>query len=120
MNNTEIEKAIEQLKTQINSTSCEISIKSCELAISALQQQLNNGWIPVSEKLPLSNMYHVIYATLKYEESGVSFSTKLFWDCGELKWFNGRKVSEKYEFVAWKRGYMPEPYTPNQPSTDTP
>lgn len=81
-----------------------------DMAISALEHQLTNRWIPVSERLPLPNAYHTIYATLRYKDDGARFSTKLMWENGKLKWFNGRQISDKYELVAWQKEYMPEPY----------
>lgn len=58
MNKQEIEKAIDDLDDLKNCESIssghfkEVHGKNLELAISALTQQLNNGWIPVFERLP--------------------------------------------------------------------
>jgi hypothetical protein len=39
---------------------CELSRGEAELAISALTQQLNNRWIPVSERLPEENGHYLV------------------------------------------------------------
>ncbi len=46
MNKQEIEKAIEDIKKN-RYTDHGVAKKSIEMAISALEQQLTNGWIPV-------------------------------------------------------------------------
>jgi hypothetical protein len=54
-NSQEIEKAIELLKrsTLLDTIyTTEEHDKALQLAISALEHQLTNGWIPVSERLP--------------------------------------------------------------------
>ena len=55
----ELEKAIELLKERymtvsmcLTSEECIKQNKALDLAISALEKQLNGGWIPVSERLP--------------------------------------------------------------------
>ena len=54
MNKQKIEKAIETLKAYMPNESFfhTEERERFDLAISTLQQQLNNGWIPVNEKLP--------------------------------------------------------------------
>lgn len=73
MNKQEIEKAIRVLKSQINNltstlteepqypfrSSIETQIESTKLAISALEQQLNGGWIPISERWPDKSGYYL-------------------------------------------------------------
>ena len=53
MNKQEIEKAIETLKDMKGvfdtRSHKQYSLPALDLAISALEQQLNNGWIPVSD-----------------------------------------------------------------------
>lgn len=62
MNNQEIEKAIEIiLYRSSHIPDCDLcSKRAFELAISALEQQLNGGWIPVSEQLPENYGYYLI------------------------------------------------------------
>lgn len=56
MNKQEIEKAISNINYGLHYEDCGnmvmITKFSAHMAISALTQQLNNGWIPVSERLP--------------------------------------------------------------------
>lgn len=58
MNKQEIESAImtvkmlQRLAFNVHGVMDVVDCKNIELIISALQQQLNNGWIPVSERLP--------------------------------------------------------------------
>jgi hypothetical protein len=60
MNKQEIEKAIELLKrsTLLDAVyTTEDHDKTLQMAISALTQLLNNGWIPVSKRLPTRDEY---------------------------------------------------------------
>jgi hypothetical protein len=79
MNKQEIEKAIEFFTKRVSlynhalefvsdgkqRNNIKDEIESCDLAISALQQQLNNGWIPVSERLPENDIPVIITARRK-------------------------------------------------------
>jgi hypothetical protein len=123
--NKQIEKAIETFKVNLGLTKEELDlplpdgeeeqikewIVFQELAISALTQQLNNGWIPVSERLPEDDESIRVYATIRYKENGYIFTDRLRWFFGKFKWFNGSKLSHKYEVVAWMPDVAPEPFT---------
>lgn len=61
MNKQKIEKAIEELKDYKGDVFKEtISRQAVDLAISALEHQLTNGWIPVSERLPDKTGYYLV------------------------------------------------------------
>lgn len=71
----------------------------------ALTQQLNNGWIPVSERLPKEGRYLVttVYGEVKESE----FDLKKWWQIDNstisLEW-----EEEPIKVVAWRP--LPEPY----------
>lgn len=74
MNKQEIEKAIEFLsRYKDDEVYTEQCISSHMMAISALQQQLTNGWIPVTERLPKkayeSGISKDVLVTLVWNES---------------------------------------------------
>lgn len=51
--NKSVEELIQRLKEpDYKYYGCELSRGEAELAISALEKQLTNGWIPVTERLP--------------------------------------------------------------------
>lgn len=131
MNNQDIEKAIEQLKIDILHHEAIIArnneypeyckgeqlyIDALNLAISALAQQLNNGWIPVSEKLPDENEVVLIYAKSLSRGSYV----QTFGLLSNGSWFTESGVGllsypngDNYEVLAWKpkdADYQPETY----------
>jgi hypothetical protein len=118
MNKQEIEKAIETLKdfnecVRVKADGAYATIDFVEarvLAISVLQQQLTNGWIPVSERLPDSDVSTRVYATIRYKETGHIRTDRLHWFFGYFKNLNGSRLSEKYEVIAWKPDRLPEPY----------
>ena len=101
MNKQEIEKAISHL-TML----CKLDGKSkqpfYELAISALEYQLTNGWIPVSERLPED-----FIKVLTCDKEGNIHITN---HCHEYEYPFG--ISENhpryYMPVAWQP--LPEPY----------
>jgi hypothetical protein len=68
MNKQEIETAIEFLQRYLDDeVYTEQCISTHMMAISALTQQLNNGWIPVSEKLPKEDIY--CFVTIQYKDN---------------------------------------------------
>ena len=84
-----------------------------EEVISALEQQLTNGWIPVSERLPediKGNGLVTVLACLKSKDDSLFFSdntvyqevTDYITDTQEWEIDNG------YEVLAWRQ--LPEPY----------
>ena len=80
-------------------------IEAAKLAISALEKQLNNGWIPVSERLPKEGRYLVttVYGEVKESE----FDLKKWWQIDNstisLEW-----EEEPIKVVAWQN--LPDPY----------
>lgn len=74
MNKQEIEKAIcvmENLKyLLIDVIGNKNNEKELDMAISALEHQLTNGWIPVTERLPKEGRYLVttVYGEVKESE----------------------------------------------------
>jgi hypothetical protein len=74
MNKQEIEKAIKEFEINLNLTKEELDLPMpigaeehikewigyLELAIQCMEQQLNNGWIAVSEQLPDKGGYYLV------------------------------------------------------------
>lgn len=115
MNKQEIEKAIwelEELKNQYWESRYYTPI---ETAISALQQQLNNGWIPVSERLPEPKEWCWVW--FDYDEDGHSsgngFCEKMYLSSNG-KWMKNTLSTVKDEYMdcirAWQPYFEPEPY----------
>ena len=135
MNKQEVEKAIETLKKyhdlllevyadySVYSKAENYSDKSLELAsrantvknavgtaITHMSQQLNNGWIPVSERLP--NIGETVLLTVAVNR-GISHeygSVDIAWICDkENKCFYGTDGKYSHdEAIAWQP--LPEPY----------
>jgi hypothetical protein len=125
MNKQEIEKAISLLKSDIGVLDNYLKkhplvishylekdrcienqlIKDMEFTISALEHQLTNGWIPVSERLPEEGRYLVttVYGEVKESE----FDLEKWWQIDNstisLAW-----EEEPIKVVAWQP--LPEPY----------
>jgi len=131
MNKQEIEKAIETLEDMKGvfdtRSHKQYSLSALDLAISALEKQLNNGWIPVSERLPGEReefedifdsdtlavidtkrymVSDLVQVTVKdHEEDSVFVSDDCFVD-GEWSYFDERTV--RFEVLAWRP--LPDPY----------
>ncbi|MSU01912.1 DUF551 domain-containing protein [Tissierella pigra] len=84
-------------------------VKALDIAIQALEKQLNDKWIPVSERLPEVRQYEdgepiefiamikdaVVPTALSIDDNG--------------SWFDmQRSISDDYNVIAWKP--LPEPY----------
>jgi len=110
MNKQEIEKAIYVMKNikhlLVDVIGNKNNEKELDMAISALEHQLTNGWIPVSERLPEEGRYLVttVYGEVKESE----FDLKKWWQIDNstisLEW-----EEEPIKVVAWQP--LPEPYT---------
>ena len=111
MNKQEIKEVIEYFKADT------FLDKHIKLAISVLEQQLTNGWIPVSERLPEeSGHYLVTY----HEWSKGEYLPKFDFTCEKiLRFYRGEfrmpvccndKIEQDIgrEVVAWQP--LPEPY----------
>ena len=81
-----------------------------DMAISALEQQLTDAWIPVTERLP--DRYERVHAhvTLKHIDGNHEFTAQMIWWFGKFQWKNGREISEKYKIIAWMPEHSPKPY----------
>jgi hypothetical protein len=119
MNKQEIEKALEQLeevKTKAEQFGSMFQkdnkrwVNTLTTAISALQQQSNNGWIPVSERLPIEGERRHVYVTARHIEGTGCFTAKMIWEYEAFIWPNGKKVADKWQVLAWMaEGYL-QPY----------
>jgi len=69
-----------------------------ELAIEALEKQINDRWIPVSEKLPDESGWYVI--TVGFNKTVYAD----FYDSYHCEW----QDYNSFDIVAWKK--MPQPY----------
>jgi hypothetical protein len=108
MNKQEIEKAIYELGKFATGETYDTEytdLSIFDLAISALEQQLTNGWIPVSERLPEEGRYLVTTVYGEVKES--KFDLEKWWQIDNstisLAW-----EEEPIKVVAWQP--LPEPY----------
>jgi hypothetical protein len=108
----DIEKAINVISNLkhliINIIGNEINEKEFDTTISALEKQLNGGWIPVSERLPeKEDIYQV---TIKYKNfAGIHLTVRTAIYENE-KWniHGPQPVISNRKIIAWQP--LPEPY----------
>jgi len=102
------QEAIKALKHHINTWKGKFPsphFEACETAIKCMEKQLNNGWIPVSERLPEEGRYLVttVYGEVKESE----FDLRKWWQIDNstisLEW-----EEEPIKVVAWRP--LPDPY----------
>ena len=121
MNKQEIEKAIDYFKNAhidySNVESGVIAERVCNLAISALTQQLNNGWIPVSEPPTEYGTYIVAWMPTGHTSNDVMKATKSeLTHYYEMLEYNPEEDEEwetitqydSYKIIAWRN--LPESY----------
>ena len=95
--------------------SIEHQIDALEMAISALTQQLNNRWVPVSERLPEPKEWCWVW--FDYAEDGHSsgngFCERMYLSSNG-KWMKNTLSAVKDEDMdcirAWRPYFEPEPY----------
>jgi hypothetical protein len=98
----EIEKAIEFYKAKSYEEGG-IRYRYTKLAISALEKQLNGGWIPVSERLPEEGMKVLVVSNNDIPIYCVAIMMN-----GELRVTWNHDRFEHIKIVAWQP--LPEPY----------
>lgn len=115
MNKQDIIKAIVDFQEYIadgeyNGNLPPIYLNTANLAIVALEQQLNNEWIPVSERLPKYNEFCWVW--FNYGDN-TGFCEKMFLSKNE-KWMKNNLCEVKDDYAecikAWQPYYEPEPY----------
>jgi len=101
----DIENAIRILKLYLSGLATTEMDNAVKTAIEALEKQLNNGWIPVSERLPKRAGTYI--AKVKWEDNSVSV-IPVWWHNGirkDLTWdLDGHDVN----VIAWQP--LPESY----------
>lgn len=127
MNKQEIQETINELhrmkKRLTGAQGCSVnhqeanaySAKYLRLAISALEHQLTNGWIPVSERLPEPKEWCWVW--FDYAEDGHSsgngFCERMYLSSNG-KWMKNTLSTVKDEYMdcirAWRPYFEPEPY----------
>jgi len=121
MNKQEIEKAIYVMKNikhlLVDVIGNKNNEKELDMAISALEQQLNGGWIPVTERLPEKNGHYLV---TYHEWSKGEYLPKFDFTCEKiLRFYCGEfempvccndKIEQDIgrEVLAWMP--LPEPY----------
>jgi hypothetical protein len=121
MNRQEIEKAIYVMKNikhlLVDVIGNKNNEKELDMAISALEHQLNGGWIPVSERLPEENGHYLVtyheWSKGKYlPEFDLTYAKTLRFYRGEFKMpvCCNDKIEQDIgrEVLAWRE--LPEPY----------
>lgn len=121
MNKQEIEKAIEVLRDFNRCVKAKADgayettdfINAKETAISALEQQLTNGWIPVSEQSPKhTGDYNVtvgVGSELGYFEEVRTYRYEIHNGKNpHKKWIIPNNFHETVNVIAWQP--LPEPY----------
>ena len=108
MNNQEIEKAIKVLSSFDRTEDNELR-DAVEVAVPILEKQLNNGWIPVQERLPEEKENPITWDYYEY--------TVTVYICGKYdirhykygrgKWWNGGADMSSV-VIAWQP--LPGPY----------
>ena len=70
-----------------------------------------DGWISVDEQLPnKSDIITHCFVEMKHKDCDMSFRTMIDWRDGYWVWKNGKKLSDKYEVLAWRKIKYPDPY----------
>ena len=80
--------------------------------VNEVAEEYNNGWIPVEEDIPPKDVIMHCFVEMKHIDSASSFRTMIDWHEGYWTWSNGKKLSDKYEVLAWQKIQYPEPYQP--------
>ena len=113
MNKQEIEKAINSLKNIVEYwTYRPAEVEAAKLAISALEQQLTNGWIPVSSgRLPEDtdgDDLATVYVCMKFKDSPFGNDDAVYQDV--VDFMTDKKIwliEDDFEVTAWRPRFEP-------------
>jgi hypothetical protein len=111
----DIEKAIRAMKNLDDVISItESEHKSVKLAISALEKQLNNGWIPCSERIPNKDEYNKNDGRFIVSDGNKTYQCLFDVYDGEFKKLEYNRKGTYMEYldnlvIAWQP--LPEPYS---------
>ena len=114
MNKQEIEKAIETLEDMKGvfdtRSHKQYSLSALDLAISALEQQLNNGWIPVEKELPKFTDDYLVSVTIStsFGDFETVRTLPFYRKDGKGGWLLPENFDEVWKVRAWRE--LPEPY----------
>lgn len=80
--------------------------------IELVESQQPQRWISVKEKLPDNDDCCRLryFVTMKHREGTVRAVTILIYANDHWEWENGKRLSDKYEVLAWQRRWYPNPY----------
>lgn len=108
MNKQEIEKAIKILKVHSSHiTDINLDAKNAFiLAISALEHQLTNGWIPVTERLPDVHKRYLV--SMKHKSLNDTFIDCRYYDPDYQFEYHDSFERHNWEITAWQN--LPGPY----------
>lgn len=109
----ELEKILEEIKAHRNFASeCgNFNVASAfELCVEIIRNHMNDGWIPVEERVPKEEGYKVLVCSKKGNiDTGIySPYTK--------QWFIGNISALGKDIIAWRP--LPEPYHPERSEHD--
>lgn len=115
MTKQEIEKAIEELKDYKGDVFKKtISRQAVDLAISALEHQLTNGWIPVTERLPDVHKRYLV--SMKHKSLNDTFIDCRYYDPDHQFEYQDDFERYNWEVIAWQN--LPKLYREIQESED--
>ena len=81
-------------------------VEAAKLAISALEKQLNNGWIPCSERMPTEEESKLYRGEFIIQTKEVDLPYVALWNRIKEVWQDDYKEID--EVIAWQP--LPEPY----------
>ena len=111
----ELEKILEEIDIKIAGSMGKKREGLLE-ARKIIRKHMNDGWIPVEERLPEEKVNPISRDYYEYQVTAKFGNTKdvRYYRYGNGHWWNGPGIVDKY-VIAWRGN--PEPYSQEQPET---
>ena len=113
LNEIEEERGIESDYSRLEDKKLVRHWNNCiDVVTKIIRSHMNDDWIPIENGTPeiIDNVIKRCFVEMKHVEGKTSFRTMINWVDGNWQWDNGKRLSDKYQILAWQKVEYPLHY----------